>query len=55
MEIKNIFWDKTKIGGDKRRILNINKLKKLGFKNNYSFDEALKETIDWYKINRKKK
>lgn len=52
---KNIFWDKTKIGGDKRRILNINKLKKLGFKNNYSFDEALKETIDWYKINRKKK
>ena len=50
---KKVFWDKSKIGGDKIRILDIKRLQKLGFKHKYSFDEALIETIEWYKLNSK--
>lgn len=52
---KNIFWDKTKVGGDKKRILDNTSLIKLGYKPKFNFDQALKETIEWYKINIKKK
>ena len=52
---KKINWDKSKIGGDKKRILNIDKLVKIGFNNFCSLDDALKETVDWYKLNLNKK
>lgn len=50
---KKVFWDKSKVGGDKVRILDVKRLKKIGFKHKYSFDEALLETIKWYKSNSK--
>lgn len=50
---KKVFWDKSKVGGDKVRILDVKRLKNLGFKHRYSFDEALIETIKWYKLNSK--
>jgi len=39
-------------GHDFRYALNIEKIKKLGWKPRYSFEEALKKTIGWYKNNR---
>jgi dTDP-glucose 4,6-dehydratase len=38
-------------GHDRRYALNCDKLKKLGFKHAFKFDEALKETIAWYQRN----
>lgn len=39
-------------GHDFRYSLSWNKLKALGFKPSHSFDEGLRETVRWYKINR---
>lgn len=41
-----------RLGHDKRYALNCDKLKALGWKHNYSFDEAMAHTISWYKANR---
>ncbi len=38
-------------GHDKRYALNCDKINALGFKPEYSFEEELKETINWYKEN----
>jgi len=40
-------------GHDFRYALNFEKIKMLGWRPNYSFEDALKYTIDWYKQNRK--
>ncbi len=42
---------KDRLGHDFRYALNTNKLKRLGFKPRYSFDEGLKQTINWYQGN----
>jgi dTDP-glucose 4,6-dehydratase len=42
---------KDRPGHDRRYALDAKELKKLGFKPKYSFDEALKLTVDWYKKN----
>jgi GDP-L-fucose synthase len=48
-----IVWDKTKPDGQPRRRLDVSLAKKeFGFAAKTSFDEGLKETIEWYK-NRK--
>lgn len=44
---------KDRPGHDRRYSLNIEKIKKIGFKPNNSFNEALHQTIGWYKNNRK--
>ncbi len=44
---------KDRLGHDRRYALNINKIKKLGWKPKKPFDQALKATIEWYKMNRK--
>ena len=38
-------------GHDLRYALNCDKINKLGFKPEHSFDQALKETVEWYKQN----
>jgi len=49
-----IRWDNTKPDGQPRRFLDISKAKKLfGFEAKTDFDKGLKETIDWYKHQRK--
>lgn len=47
-----IIWDKTKPSGDKKRVLNTDRINKLGFKASISFEKAIKETINWYLENR---
>ena len=45
-----IVWDKTKPDGQPRRMLDVTRAKKeFGFSASTSFEEGLKNTIDWYK------
>jgi len=39
---------KDRPGHDRRYALNSSKIKKLGWKTSYEFEEAMKETVDWY-------
>ncbi len=50
----NISKGSLKKGGTIRRCPKITKLKKLGYNQNYSFQEGLNITIDWYKNNYEK-
>ena len=44
-----IVWDNSKPDGTFRKVLDISKLKKLGWNPIISINEGLKKTIDWYK------
>ena len=45
-----IHYVKDRPGHDRRYVLNCSKIKKeLGWKSEYNFEDALKETIKWYK------
>ncbi|MEK7126418.1 MAG: GDP-L-fucose synthase [Patescibacteria group bacterium] len=44
-----IVWDKTKPDGTPRKLLNVKKLHKLGWKHSTNLDAGLKETYGWYK------
>jgi len=43
-----ILWDKTKPSGDKIRLMNVSKAKRIGFKTKTSIEEGIKKTINWY-------
>ena len=48
----NIVWDPSKPDGQPRRMLDTSKAEKeFGFKAETSFEEGLKKTIKWYKLN----
>lgn len=48
-------WDKSKPNGQPRRCLDVSKAQaEFGFKAKVNFEEGLKETIAWYKQNRKR-
>ena len=47
----SIQFVKDRQGHDRRYSLDITKIKKLGWKPRYDFDESLKLTIEWYKTN----
>lgn len=48
-----IIWDKSKPKGDAKRLMSMNRAKKLlGFKPKYSLEEGIKETISWFLKNR---
>ena len=44
-----IVWDDSKPDGTFRKLLDISKLKKLGWNPRININEGLKKTIDWYK------
>jgi GDP-L-fucose synthase len=49
-----VVWDKTKPDGQPRRKLDVSRAKKeFGFASKTSFDQGLKDTINWYLENRK--
>ena len=50
-----ILWNKKYFGGDKKRVLDITRLKKLGFKQETNLENAIYQTINWFKNNRHKK
>lgn len=50
-----IVWDKNKPDGQPKRKLDVTRAQKeFGFKTNTSFEEGLRETVDWYIRNKKK-
>ena len=48
-------WNKKYSGGDKKRVLDITRLKKLGFKHEINLEKAIYQTINWFRNNRHKK
>jgi GDP-L-fucose synthase len=44
-----IVWDSTKPTGDKIRVMNTEKIKATGFRNEVSLNEGIKSTIEWFK------
>ena len=48
-----INWDTSKPNGDKIRIMNVENYKKINFKNKFSLEKGLIETINWYLNNKK--
>jgi len=48
----DIIWDCSKPSGDKSRVLNSKKLNSIGFNNFTNIDEALSQTVEWYKKNK---
>lgn len=49
--VRLIRYVKDRLGHDRRYSLDTSKLCKLGWKQGYTFENALKETIQWYKEN----
>lgn len=47
-------WDVTKPSGDRKRVLDTNRIKSYGFEPKVSFEEGIRETIEWYKNNKDK-
>ena len=50
-----LLWNKKYLGGDKKRVLDITRLKQLGFKHEINLEKAIYQTINWFKNNRHKK
>ncbi len=48
-----IEWDVTKPAGDKKRLLDMSRAFKYGFKLSVSLEEGVRDTIDWYTKNQK--
>ena len=47
-----IMWDTTKPSGDPKRVLNVDKLKSLGFNDYSDLTESIKKVVDWYNTNK---
>ena len=45
----NIIWDETKPNGTPRKVLNVDKIKALGWQPKISLHEGIKDTYSWYK------
>ena len=48
----SVIWDTKMPSGDKIRILDTKRSKKLGIKNFYNLEDGLRETIEWFKSNK---
>ena len=50
-----IVWDKSKPDGTPRKLLDVSKLHKLGWKHKVDLDTGIKKTYEWYKDSKKLK
>lgn len=48
-----IIWNTNYPSGDKKRIMDIKNLKKIGFKSKFELEKNIFQTIEWYKNNQK--
>jgi len=46
------FWDKEKPNGTPRKVLNVDKIKSLGWEAQYHLEEGIVNTYEWYKRNK---
>ena len=44
-------WDTSKPNGTPRKVLNVDKIKSLGWETRISLDEGIRNTYEWYKRN----
>lgn len=49
----SVLWDSSKPDGMPKKVLNINKITKLGWKPNIALDDGIVKTITWYEENHK--
>ena len=47
-----IYWDKSKHDGTMQKLLDIEKIRKLGWKPEISLDHGIQSTIEWYRTNK---
>lgn len=47
-----VTWDKSKPGGDHKRVMDVSRAAALGFKPFISLEDGLKEVMDWYQSHR---
>lgn len=50
-EKPEVMWDKSKPSGDQIRVMNVERLRSLGFTCRTSLHEGIKKTMDWYLAN----
>ena len=48
---RDINWDKTKPNGTPRKVLNVDKIKSLGWQPKISLREGIEKTYEWYLVN----
>ncbi|MEK9181607.1 MAG: GDP-L-fucose synthase [Patescibacteria group bacterium] len=48
----NIVWDSTKPDGTPRKLLNVSKIRSLGWKYSINLQEGIQCTYEWHKVNR---
>ena len=48
---RDINWDTTKPNGTPRKVLNVDKVKSLGWKPSISLEDGIRSTYEWYKEN----
>ena len=49
---KDLIWDKNKPNGDAKRLMDMSRASKLGYKPELSLEDGIVNTIEWYKCNR---
>lgn len=47
---REIVWDTTKPNGTPRKVLNVDRIKSLGWKPTVDLEEGIKKTYEWYKL-----
>jgi GDP-L-fucose synthase len=47
----NIHWDKSKPDGTPRKVLDVSKIKNLGWEPEISLRDGIASTVEWYKEN----
>lgn len=47
-----LIFDATKPSGDPKRVMNVDRAKSYGFEAQYALDDAIRETVEWYRANR---
>ena len=52
---KEIKWVKSKVTGDKKRLLNLQRAKQTGFEIKTSINDGIIQTINWFENNQKSK
>lgn len=52
-EVPKIEWDLSKARGDRIRVMDISRAKELGWSPKISLEDGVRETLEWYKENKK--